>query len=180
MTRHGFLAFHYHTRLLWGLLDAARASSAVGSDSHEADSVPRLAEEAQNEQTSGGETAEKLSLEEDSRTSIKGGLSRAGISPRHGPRATMQQGVDQPCGIRGSWGCGPALLSPSTAAPPMSPLQQRWHRVSTTLRRQPAAGTGAGVGALAVGVGAQAEAGREGKSRRWPARQAGKARFRRG
>ncbi len=73
------------------------------------------------------ETAEKLLLEEDSRTSIEGGLSRAGISPR----ATMRQGVDQPCGIRGSWGCGPALLFPSTAAPPTSPPPPLWHRVST-------------------------------------------------
>ncbi len=48
-----------------------------------------------------GKTAEKLSLEEDSRTSIEGGLSRAGKSLR----ATMLQGVDQPCGIRGSRGC---------------------------------------------------------------------------
>jgi hypothetical protein len=67
-----------------------------------------------------GETAEKLPLEEDSHTSIEGGLSHAGILPR----ATMLQGVNQPFGIRGSWGCGLAL------------------------RRQPAARTGAGVGAL--------------------------------
>ncbi len=45
-----------------------------------------------------GETAERLSLEEDSSTSIEGGLSRAGISPR----AAVLLGVDQPCGIRGS------------------------------------------------------------------------------
>ena len=54
-----------------------------------------------------GEAAEKLSQEEDPRTSTKGGLPCAGISPR----TTMRQGVDQPCGIRGSWGCGPALPS---------------------------------------------------------------------
>ncbi len=102
------------------------------------------------------QTAEKLSLEEDSRTSIEGGLSRAGILPR----ATLRQGVDQPCWIRGSWGCGPALLFPSTAAPPTSPPPPLWHRV-TTLRRQQAAVTGAGVGAQAVA------AGREGESRRW-------------
>jgi hypothetical protein len=47
-----------------------------------------------------GEAAEKLSPEEDPRTSTKGGLPCAGISPR----TTMRQGVDQPCGIRGSWG----------------------------------------------------------------------------
>ncbi len=107
------------------------------------------------------ETAEKLSLEEDSRTSIEGGLSPADISPR----ATMRQGVGQPCqcGIRGAWGFGPTLLFPSTAASPTSPPPQRWHRVSTTLPLQPAAGTGAGVGA-------QAEVGWEGESRRWPAR----------
>jgi hypothetical protein len=59
--------------------------------------------------------------------------------------ATMRQGVDQPepCWILGSWGCGQALLSPSTAAPP-TPPPPRWHKVSTTLRRQPAAGTGRG------------------------------------
>ncbi len=108
-----------------------------------------------------GENAEKLSLEEDSRISIEGGLSRAGISPR----ATMLQGVDQPCGIRGLCGCGPALLFPSTAAPlaPTSPPQPLWNRVSTTLCWQQAAGTGAGVGA-------QLEAGREGESRWWQAR----------
>jgi hypothetical protein len=50
---------------------------------------------------------EKLSPEEDPRTSTKGGLQRAGISPR----TTMLQGVDQPCWIRGSRGCGPALPS---------------------------------------------------------------------
>ena len=47
-----------------------------------------------------GEAAEKLSPEEDPRTSTKRGLPCAGISPR----TTMRQGVDQPCGIRGSWG----------------------------------------------------------------------------
>ena len=47
-----------------------------------------------------GEAAEKLSPEEDHRTPAKGGLSRAGVPPR----ATMRQGVDGPCGIRGSWG----------------------------------------------------------------------------
>ena len=47
-----------------------------------------------------GEAAEKLSPEEDPRTSTKGGLPCAGISPH----TTMRQGVDQPCGIRGSWG----------------------------------------------------------------------------
>jgi len=59
-----------------------------------------------------GEAAEKLSPEEDLRTSTKGRLSHAGISPR----ATMRQGVNQPCGIRGSWGCGPALPSVVTRA----------------------------------------------------------------
>jgi hypothetical protein len=44
-----------------------------------------------------GETAKKLSLQEGSLTSIEEGLSRAGISPR----ATMRQGVDQHCRIRG-------------------------------------------------------------------------------
>ncbi len=48
-----------------------------------------------------GEAAEKLSLEEDPRTSTEGGLPRAGISPR----TTMLQAVDQHCLIRGSWGC---------------------------------------------------------------------------
>ena len=59
-----------------------------------------------------GEAAGKLSLEEDLRTSTKGGLSRAGISSH----ATMRQGVNQACGIRGSWGCGPALPSVVTRA----------------------------------------------------------------
>ena len=59
-----------------------------------------------------GEAAEKLSPEEDPRTSTKRGLPCAGISPR----TTMRQGVDQPCGIRGSWGCGPALPSVVTRA----------------------------------------------------------------
>ena len=59
-----------------------------------------------------GEAAEKLSPEEDLRTSTKGGSSRDGISPR----ATMRQGVNEPCGIRGSWGCGPALPSVVTRA----------------------------------------------------------------
>ena len=58
-----------------------------------------------------GEAAEKLSPEEDHSTSANRGLSRAGESPR----ATMQ-GVDLPCWIRGSWGCGPALPSPSSPA----------------------------------------------------------------
>ena len=47
-----------------------------------------------------GEAAEKLSPEEDPLTSTKGGLQCAGISPR----TTVRQGVDQPRGIRGSWG----------------------------------------------------------------------------
>ena len=59
-----------------------------------------------------GEAAGKPSLEEDLRTSTKGGLSRAGISSH----ATMRHGVNQPCGIRGSWGCGPALPSVVTRA----------------------------------------------------------------
>ncbi len=99
-------------------------------------------------------TVEKLSLQEDSRTSFEGGLSRAGISPR----ATMLQEVDQPCGS-GAHGAAERLCS-FRPLPPPPPL---WHWVSTTLRRQPAAGAGAGVEA-------QAEAGREGESRRWPAR----------
>jgi hypothetical protein len=59
-----------------------------------------------------GETAEKFTLEEDPSTSTEGGLSCAGISSR----ATMRQGVDQPCWIRGSGGCGLALPSPSPPA----------------------------------------------------------------
>ena len=59
-----------------------------------------------------GETAEKFTPEEDPSTSTEGGLSRVGISSR----ATMRQGVDQPCWIRGSGGCGPALSSPSPPA----------------------------------------------------------------
>ena len=144
-----------------------------------------------------GGAAEKLSPEEDPRTSTEGGLSRAGISPH----ATRRQGVDQPCGIRGSWGCGPALPSVVTRArrrqpgragrgledgggghwrglvhcgPPASP-PPRWHGVSTTLRRQRAAGAAAGAAALAVGGGSQTVAGRQGESCRW---QAGKERLR--
>ena len=143
-----------------------------------------------------GEAAGKLSLEEDLRTSTKGGLSRPGISSH----ATMRQGVNQPCGIRGSWGCGPALPSvPGDASlggfrgiwrmededpagglvhccPPTSPPPLHWHGVSTTLRRQQAAGAAAGAAALAVDR-ARTEPGREGESRRW---QAGQARLRRG
>ncbi len=66
-----------------------------------------------------GEAAGKLSLEEDLRTSTKGGLSRPGISSH----ATMRQGVNQPCGIRGSWGCGPALPSVVTRARRRQPGQ---------------------------------------------------------
>ena len=54
-----------------------------------------------------GEAAEKLSPEEDPRTSTKGGLPCAGISPR----TTMRQGVDQPCGIRGSAAAAAAALA---------------------------------------------------------------------
>ena len=64
----------------------------------------------------------------------------------------------------------------STAAPPTSPPPLHWHGVSTTLRRQRAAGAAAGAAALAVDR-ARTEPGREGESRRW---QAGQARLRRG
>ena len=92
-----------------------------------------------------GEAAEKLSPEEDPRTSTKGGLPCAGISPR----TTMRQGVDQPCGIRGSWG----IYNPPNGSPP-----SLWHGVSTTLRRHRAAAAAAAAAALA---------GRKGESGRW-------------
>ena len=92
-----------------------------------------------------GEAAEKLSPEEDPRTSTKGGLPCAGISPR----TTMRQGVDQPCGIRGSWG----IYNPPKTSPP-----SLWHGVSTTLRRHRAAAAAAAAAALA---------GRKGESGRW-------------
>jgi hypothetical protein len=59
-----------------------------------------------------GETAENFTPEEDPSTSTEGGLSRVGMLSR----ATMRQGVDQPCRIRGSGGCGPALPTPSPPA----------------------------------------------------------------
>ncbi len=59
-----------------------------------------------------GETAVKFTPEEDPSTSNEGGLSRVGISSR----ATMRQGVDQPCWILGSGGCRLALPSPSPPA----------------------------------------------------------------
>ena len=91
-----------------------------------------------------GEAAEKLSPEEDPRTSTKRGLPCAGISPR----TTMRQGVDLPCGIRGSWG----IYNPKTSPPSL------WHGVSTTLRRHRAAAAAAEAAALA---------GRKGESGRW-------------
>ena len=91
-----------------------------------------------------GEAAEKLSPEEDPRTSTKRGLPCAGISPR----TTMRQGVDQPCGIRGSWG----IYNPKTSPPSL------WHGASTTLHRHRAAAAAAEAAALA---------GRKGEGGRW-------------
>ena len=145
-----------------------------------------------------GEAAEKLSPEEDLRTSTKGGSSRDGISPR----ATMRQGVNEPCGIRGSWGCGPALPSVVTRARRRQPGRAQrdledgggghWRGLvhcgpptsSPPLQRpdlqhcagQQAAAAAAGAAALAVDR-ARTEPGREGESCRW---QAGQARLRRG
>ena len=143
-----------------------------------------------------GETAEKLSPEEDPSTSTEGGWSRVGISPR----ATMRPGVDQPCGIRGSWGCGPAPPFPSPRArrrdggglevgggghwrgglvrgPPTAPPPPRWQGVPSALRLQRAAAAAAAAAAPALG-GMGRLAGGWGVDRRldgrWPDRQAGR------